>query len=97
MTPSPAYLNTYVPRPRPSFPPNIHLETPVESYDLNFVFSPIKVLQGSETDVRLEPFVVRVQRHSSASLIFLYPSFLMLSISSLCLPIDLTLGSNSST
>jgi hypothetical protein len=56
-----SYKNAYTLPPPPIHPPNIHLTTPPEAFDLNFCLSepPIATLAGWGTQVRLEPFIVR--------------------------------------
>ena len=57
------YANNYRP-PKPIAQAEYHLNTPLESYDLNFQY-PVKVLQRSYVDatatqdsIRLEPLIV---------------------------------------
>lgn len=54
------YRNNYAPPPPTDYPLNIHLDTPADTYDLNFClsYSPIEVLSGHGAQVRLEPFIV---------------------------------------
>ena len=52
---APPYLNKY--KPPPSIPPReLHKHTPVESYDLNFVFD-VRILRSDRVELR--PFIVR--------------------------------------
>lgn len=56
-----AYKNSYVPPPPPTYAQDVHLTTPPEDYDLNFILAdtPISKLSGPDHDVELEPLVVR--------------------------------------
>ena len=49
------YKNTYKPAEPPSYPANVHLDTPAEEYDFNFC-DEVKVLRSDRVELR--PYVV---------------------------------------